>query len=269
MPDLHAGFSDPQRVDVSALVDFLKRVDSYSPVQAIHEAMRRMLELRPGMRILDAGCGIGLEAARLARIHPEVEFVGLDQNDELLAIARRVQLPNLSWVHGGLESADLPEAGFDVIRTARVLMYLRDPLFGQVLDRFVRLLRPGGRLVTFELDYGAIILPKGRHDDHVVHGLTARMERAMPQPWCGRRLPDELVTRGMTDVTADPFAVSVDAPVWIRIVHDTLREALRQEANEPPELVAWLDDYFARVDEAPLLAVITGILTAARVPRSR
>jgi SAM-dependent methyltransferase len=269
MPDLHAGFDDPQRVQASALAEFLEHLDGYPPIEAIHEAMRRKLGLLPGMRVLDAGCGTGLETIRLARSHELVEFVGLDQNEHLLATARRLTPPhqsNLTWVHGSLESAELPERSFDVIRTARVLMYLRDPVFGQVLDRLIRLLRPGGRLVTFELDYGAIILPKGNHDEKVVRTLTGMMERAMPQPWAGRRLPVELMGRGMADVTADAYAVSVNAPLWTRIVHDTLRERLQREGPANPELVAWLEDHAARVNDTPLLAIFNGVLTAARCP---
>lgn len=269
MPDLHAGFDDPQRVEASALGEFLDCLDRHPPIQAIHEAIRKKLGLQAEMRVLDAGCGTGLETTRLARNHPHIEFVGLDQNEDLLATARRLASPhpsNLTWLHRSLESAELPERHFDVIRTARVLMYLRDPVFGQVLDSLIRLLRPGGRLVAFELDYGAIILPKGNHDDNVVRRLTGMMERAMPQPWAGRRLPVELMGRGMTDVTAEPYAVSVNAPLWTRIVYDTLREALQLEAPAAPELVAWLDDHAARVNDTPLLAVFNGILTTARYP---
>jgi trans-aconitate methyltransferase len=40
------------------------------------------------MRLLDAGCGIGLETTRLAAEHPETLVTGLDRNRELLTLAR-------------------------------------------------------------------------------------------------------------------------------------------------------------------------------------
>lgn len=269
MPDLHAGFDDPRLAEASALEEFLEQVDRLPGVRAIHAAMREALQLRPGMRVLDAGCGTGLETERLAVSHPAVEFVGLDRNEDLLAIARRRTspgLPNLVWTHADMETADLPECHFDAIRTARALMYSPGPVLGRVLDRLVRLLRPGGRLVTFELDYGATILPVGGHEDSVVRTLTDMMERAMPQPWAGRKIPAELAARGMTGVTAQPYATAVDEPVWTGIVHDTLREALDREPSARPELHAWLDDHAAHLKDTPLLAVFTGILTTARRP---
>lgn len=77
MPDLHAGFRVPQRTESPLLEEFLHEVDRLPSVQALHAAMRRELGLRPGMRVLDAGCGIGLEITRLAEAHPDIAFVGL------------------------------------------------------------------------------------------------------------------------------------------------------------------------------------------------
>ena len=265
MPDLHAEFSDPQSTESSLLEKFLDEVDRVPSIQNVHAAMRRALGLRPGMRVLDAGCGTGLEIARLAREHPDVTFTGLDQNEQLLAAARRrASQPNIEWVHAALETASLPERHFDVIRTERVLMYSPDPGFGRLLDRLIRLLRPGGRLVLFELDYGAIILPVGGHDDKVVRALTGLLENAMPHPWAGRKIPEALAARGMTDVTAEPYALTGNEQVWRTIVHHTLTEALNRDPSAPPELHAWLDDHAARLSDVPLPVVFTGILTTAR-----
>jgi len=265
MPDLHAEFRDPQSTESSLLEEFLDEVDRIPGMRNLHAAMRTALGLRPGMRVLDAGCGTGLEITRLAKEHPDVTFTGLDQNEQLLAAARRrATLPNVEWVHTALEAAELPERHFDAIRTERVLMYSPDPAFGWLLDLLVRLLRPGGRLVLFELDYGAVILPVDGHDDMAVRTLTGLLERAMPQPWAGRKIPAELAARSMSDVTAEPYAMAANEQVWRPIVHDTLREALRRDPSAPPELHAWLDDHAARLSDVPLSAVFTGILTTAR-----
>lgn len=49
------------------------------------------LDLQPGMRVLDAGCGTGDLEARLAERHPGVEVVALDASTAMLARARRRQ----------------------------------------------------------------------------------------------------------------------------------------------------------------------------------
>jgi SAM-dependent methyltransferase len=86
----------------------------------------------PPLRVLDAGCGQGTQALRLARAGHHV--TGLDLSEELLErfaadlaaaapdVRRRVRL-----VRGALEDApELVEAPFDLVLCHGVLMYLDD-----------------------------------------------------------------------------------------------------------------------------------------------
>ena len=92
------------------------------------------------MRLLDAGCGVGLETARLASDHPDMHVTGVDRNRELLEIARR-RAPEVEWVEADLTDLDLaPE--FDVVRTERVLIHVPD--VETVLDNLIGVLAPAG-----------------------------------------------------------------------------------------------------------------------------
>lgn len=267
--DLHEGFRDPLRAGPAALTGFLDEVDRLPGVRAIHRAMRRSLGIRPGTHVLDAGCGIGLEVTRLARQHPDARFTGLDKNPDLLHTARQRAVPsppNLTWLHAALETSGLEEGSYDVVRTERVLMYAPHPLFGDLLDLLVRLVRPGGRLVLFELDYGATMLSAGRDDDALVRTLDDLLERALPQPLAGRKIPLELAARGMAEVAAAPYSFSVNEPVWRGIVHDTLLLALEREPGRHEELRSWLEAQAAGAHDSPFLAAFTGVLTTARRP---
>ena len=68
--DLHEGFRDPRRAPAGELVEFLGAADRLPGIRAVQRALRRALDPHPGMRLLDAGCGAGLETARLAADHP-------------------------------------------------------------------------------------------------------------------------------------------------------------------------------------------------------
>jgi SAM-dependent methyltransferase len=220
--DLHQSFADPRQAEAAELTRFLLEVDRLPGIRAIQRAIAVALDPRPGQRLLDAGCGIGLEALRLAETHPDVSVTGLDRNAELLAIAAR-STAGVEWVHADLMAVDVPSESFDAVRTERVLMYLAD----EAVDEIVRLVRPGGRLALFELDYGATILAPGHGGDVcgvVVERAQAALRAAVPQPWSGRRLPLLLAERGLRDVTAEPYAFSISASVWERIVHATLRD---------------------------------------------
>ncbi len=107
------------------------------------------LELQPGIRVLDAGCGTGnLELFISEKPHPPVEIEGVDYSQAMLARARS-KCRDLSFVE--FKRCDLnrplpyPDASFDRIVSVNVLYALekRDDTMRELL----RILKPGGRLV--------------------------------------------------------------------------------------------------------------------------
>jgi ubiquinone/menaquinone biosynthesis C-methylase UbiE len=261
--DLHEGFQDPRRVPVSELERFLERADRLPGFRAIRRALRDALDLRPGMRVLDAGCGIGLETARLAAAHPDTLVTGLDRNGELLEIARRrAEPPNLRWVEADLAALELPAGSFDAIRSERVLMYLAGDDLSRTLGDLAKLLRPGGRLALFELDYGATMLAPGSADAELLDTVEDALYASLPQPLAGRRIPGMLAGHGLEDVAATPFSFAVDEPVWRRIVNDTVTAA----APPDPAVYAWLGEQAAAASRGEFVAAFSGVLTTARRP---
>jgi ubiquinone/menaquinone biosynthesis C-methylase UbiE len=261
--DLHAGFADARRVPAGDLERFLERADALPGFHLIHRALRNGLELGAGTRLLDAGCGIGLETARLASEYPDTLVTGLDRNRELLEIARRradPPPPNLSWLEADLAALDLPAASFDAIRTDRVLMYLPGDSFERAIDDLVRLLGPGGRLALYELDYGATILAPGSADDALLERVSEALRCSLPQPLAGRRIPALLTARQLRDVVATPFSFAVDEPVWRRIVKDTLTAG----AAPDPAVSAWLGEQEEAAARGEFVAAFTGVVTTAR-----
>lgn len=114
---------------------------------------RRMAELvavRPGDRVLDAGCGAGGTALWLAEEYG-VEVTGYDfapgQIDQARAFARR--RPAAAAVRfevRDLSGTDAPRESFDVVWAQESICHLADrPAF---LAEAYRLLAPGGRLVV-------------------------------------------------------------------------------------------------------------------------
>jgi hypothetical protein len=134
--------------------------------------------------------------------------------------------------------------------------------FERVLDDLIRLLRPGGRLALFEPDDGATILAPGAAGDAVVDRVGEALFASLPQPLAGRRIPGLLAARDLRDVVATPFSFAVGAPVWRRIVSDTLT------AGPPPDpaVSAWLSEQGAAADRGEFVAAFTGVLTAATRP---
>lgn len=109
--------------------------------------------LRPGMSVLDVGCGTGAITAGIARaVGPGAgRVVGIDRNTGLLEIARR---DHAGLAHLRFEQHDvttgLPWRGeFDIVTAARTLQWIADP--GAALAHMRSAAKPGGMIVV--LDY--------------------------------------------------------------------------------------------------------------------
>lgn len=116
------------------------------------------LGLTPGIRVVDLGCGTGAGTAALARLAGAGGAVlGIDRHPALLAVARRHGgPPQLRFKLADACSTGEPAASRDVCWIDRVLAHCADPCL--VIAEAARLLRPGGRLFSCELDYAGLHL---------------------------------------------------------------------------------------------------------------
>ena len=102
--------------------------------------------IAPGERVLDVGCGTGVLAREAAaRAGPAGRVIGLDLNEGMLAVARRLR-PEIDWRQG--DALDLPFAdhAFDVVVSQFALMFFPDR--PRALREMWRVLAPGGRLAV-------------------------------------------------------------------------------------------------------------------------
>ena len=101
-------------------------------------------------RILDVGCGTGeFERMALARF-PHLAMTGIDIAPGMITVAQE-KLADQSQARFGIATAErLPFAleTFDVVVCANVLHHVQD--LQPVLQEFLRVLRPGGRLVLVD-----------------------------------------------------------------------------------------------------------------------
>lgn len=112
----------------------------------------------PGDTVLDVATGTAAVAIELARTNP-CDVVGVDQNPEMLAVAReRVRQAGLEGrvrlVGGTAERLPFPDASFDGLTFTYLLRYVDDP--AATLAELARVVRPGGTVAA--LEFG---LPRG------------------------------------------------------------------------------------------------------------
>src|SRR6266487_4209508 len=219
MSDLHAGF---QRPDANArhdgLFGFLERVDELPHVQAIKRRMTDLLGPSAGQHLLEVGCGMGHEIRRLAgRVAPGGSVLGIDMNHAMIDEARRrtadlggavrCQVGDVQWL-------ELGDDAVDGVRTERVLMYVPDQQ--RAISELARVVRPGGRVVAFELDYGATLvdLPDRGAAQRVLDVLADTVAHR----WMGRALARTFHQAGLRDIVAEPLPIALPPVIHRRLV---------------------------------------------------
>ena len=102
---------------------------------------------RPGVRVLDAGCGGGKWGFYLAERFPEARIMGIDFSSAVAgAEARRLRdpgrWPRLAFLRADVGNLPFRDGAFDVILSLGVLGHLEDPR--PAARETARLLAPGG-----------------------------------------------------------------------------------------------------------------------------
>jgi SAM-dependent methyltransferase len=105
-------------------------------------------------QVLDFGCANGFTTRRLAEMHPDVTFLGVDLNQEMVAAARNASVGetgrNLGFLTLDVLAAELPQ-DYDLIVAIRVFQNMPSlETQTRVFDRLVERLRPGGELLCVE-----------------------------------------------------------------------------------------------------------------------
>jgi SAM-dependent methyltransferase len=102
--------------------------------------------LEPGQTVLDVACGTGILARTAAdRIGPTGKVIGLDINEGMLTVARRVR-PDLEWRQGDAADLPFPDDWFDAVLCQSALMFFPDR--ARALREMARVVAAGGTVAV-------------------------------------------------------------------------------------------------------------------------
>jgi SAM-dependent methyltransferase len=190
--------------------------------------------LKPGLSVLDIGCGPATITADLAaRVAPGT-VLAVDQSADVLDEARaeieRRTLSNVTFATADVHKLEFPDDAFDVVHAHQVLQHVADPV--QALREMRRVCRPGGIVAARDADYaGFIWFPRLPALDLWLdlYEKAARANRGEPD--AGRRLLSWALQAGFDDVTPTGsvwcYATAATRDWWggmwaDRILHSTV-----------------------------------------------
>lgn len=115
----------------------------------------RQANIRPGMRVLDLGCGTGTLTILIKQTYPTAEVVGLDGDQAVLDIGRskagQVGV-NITFDHGMAYQLPYPDNSFDRVLSSLVIHHLTTENKQLTMHEIYRVLRAGGELHV--VDFG-------------------------------------------------------------------------------------------------------------------
>ncbi|HEY6747167.1 MAG TPA: class I SAM-dependent methyltransferase [Mycobacteriales bacterium] len=112
-------------------------------IRPLYDRVLELLRLRPGTRLLDAGCGSGLFAELAAQRGADV--MGLDAAPGLVEYARR-RRPAARYVVEDIERMPFRDGAFEVVTAFNSVLYAADPR--RALAGIGRVTAPSGRAVV-------------------------------------------------------------------------------------------------------------------------
>jgi SAM-dependent methyltransferase len=147
--------------------------------------------LRPGMRVLDVGCGPGSITRGLAERVAPGEVVGVDLSRETLETARHDAsvrgLRNLRFEEASVYELGHPDGAFDVAYAHQVFQHLRER--EAALREMLRVVRPGGLVAVRDVDWGTVAYwPRDTWIDRFIEVHHQTWYRNGGEPRMGREL---------------------------------------------------------------------------------
>jgi SAM-dependent methyltransferase len=177
--------------------------------------------LRPGLSVLDVGCGPGTITVDLAARVTPGSVTAVEVSADVLALARAEAAArhrsDIEFAVGDVHALRFPDDTFDVVHAHQVLQHVADPV--QALREMRRVCKPGGIVAARDSDYAAFAWYPALPELDEWMDLYQRVARANGgEPDAGRRMLAWARAAGLDDVTATSttwcFATPEDRTWW-------------------------------------------------------
>lgn len=143
---------------------------------ALEHADFLLPHLRPGMRVLDCGCGPGSITLGLADAASPGEVVGVDlvpaEIEAARSLAAEQRVSNVHFEVASVHELPFPDGTFDAVFAHALLQHVREPL--PALKEIRRVLKSGGVVGVSDSDYGTVLHEPSTHGLQMFHSLLQR-----------------------------------------------------------------------------------------------
>jgi ubiquinone/menaquinone biosynthesis C-methylase UbiE len=204
--------------------------------------------LRPGLDLLDVGCGPGTITLGFGKLVAPGRVLGVDRVASVVAAAAASVPPDggVSFAVDDAYALDQPDASFDIVHAHQVLQHLSNPV--AALREWRRVCRTGGIVAARDADYGSFAwYPSDPLLDRWLDLYRAAARANRGEPDAGRVLLSWAHQAGFEQVQASAsvwcYADTESRAFWggmwaDRVLQSALTQQLRESGTAQAELDA-------------------------------
>jgi len=200
------------------------------------------MKIEPGHKVLDVGCGPGIDTMALSQLVGTTGKVyGVDYDPAMVAEAEQnaEKAGVNAWVHhkqSDATSLQFETGYFDSCRSERVFQHLLNPV--KVLDEMTRVTKANGWVVVLDMDWGSGGTDTSEID---IERRLARfnVDHMYHNGYSGRQLYRQFKKQGLENVSFEVFPLAVTSYAFARQITtmDTIeKEALAENIVTEAEL---------------------------------
>jgi len=258
---LSAGFTD---VDGSgnhdAYFSCLALLDSLEYFREYKLKSYELLKLGHGVTVLEAGCGLGDDAFRIAeKIMPGGKVTGIDISAAMIDKARSnklsARLP-VEFQTGDIRSLPFPDSSFARCRIDRTLQHISHP--EKVISELARVLEPNGLLLAYDNDWGTFTVTS--HDIETTRTIENLWCDSFINGWIGRNLNEYFISSGLSDVEIYPGTMVIkdfETADKVFNLRQTAQRAIESKVISPAQEKSWIEELVDRTEKGIFMAAVT------------
>lgn len=228
-----------------------------------------LADIQPGMIVLDAGCGTGVDVATMAQLVGASGHVyGVDFSEAMIASARqRIDLNNspVTFQQASIYQLPFEDNFFDRVRADKVFQHLAEP--EMALGELFRVTKPGGKIITADPDHDSLIIDTPFTE--VNEAFVRFRSRHMAQGGIAHQMYRLLKSLGMSDVFVEPRTSAytdynekkVSSPYLEEIWMANEYGIVSRDAAQ-----TWVDYLEAAIESGQFLCLQTYIITTGTKP---
>ena len=181
--------------------------------------------LKPGLRVLDVGCGPGSISAGLAEAIAPGELRGIDIEPSQVEMAAQAaaerRLSNAKFSVADVKALPFEDDSFDVVHCNDVLAYVPDT--GAALNEMKRVLKSGGILACREIIMDLFMThpdPDPRRVSQAYAVFADTLEADDGHPQMGKELAGDLEQAGFVDIQVSASFEMFTGPERLKLLYE-------------------------------------------------